>query len=92
MLEALSLAQFTPLVGQTFTAQAAEGSLELRLTEATALRPSGVGRNEPFSLIFVSTGDVWLTQGTYALEHAALPGLTLFLVPVGPGQYQAIFN
>ncbi len=92
MLETLSLAQFTPLVGQVFNAQAAEGSLELRLIEATALSPSGVGRHEPFSLMFVSAGDVWLTQGTYALEHAALPELTMFLVPVGPGQYQAVFN
>jgi hypothetical protein len=79
-----------------FTAQAGQGSVELKLLEASALRPSGVGRGEPFSLIFSGSRDALLAQGSYALEHHALPGLEVFIVPIGMSdagvQYQAIFN
>ena len=96
MIEALTLHDFAPLIGQAFTAHAAQGTVELRLAEASALRPSGVGRNEPFSLIFVGSRDALLSQGTYALEHAVLPGLEVFIVPISASdagvQYQAIFN
>jgi hypothetical protein len=96
MLEPLTLHQFAQLVGQVFTAQAVQGSVELKLLEASALRPSGVGRSEPFSLIFLGSRDAMLAQGSYALEHDALPGLEVFIVPIGMSdagvQYQAIFN
>ena len=96
MIEALTLHDFAPLIGQAFTAHAAQGTVELRLSEASALRPSGVGRNEPFSLIFVGSRDALLSQGMYALEHAVLPGLEVFIVPISASdagvQYQAIFN
>jgi hypothetical protein len=96
MPEALSLQHFAPLVGQTFTAQAAQGTVDLTLLEATASRPSGVGRSEPFSLIFQGPPDAMLQQGIYALAHEALPGLEIFIVPIGASetsvQYQAVFN
>jgi hypothetical protein len=96
MQEPLTLRHFAPLVGQAFTAQAAEGAVKLNLHEASALRPSGVGRSEPFSLIFLGPRDAMLAQGSYALEHEALPGLEVFIVPIGMSdagvQYQAIFN
>jgi hypothetical protein len=96
MLEPLTLQQFAQLVGQVFIAQAAQGTVELKLLEASGLRSSGVGRSEPFSLIFLGSRDAMLTQGSYALEHGALPGLEVFIVPVGMSdagvQYQAIFN
>ena len=96
MTEALTLHDFAPLIGQAFTAHAAQGTVELRLSEASALRPSGVGRDEPFSLIFVGPPGAMLSQGTYALEHAVLPGLEVFIVPISASdagvQYQAIFN
>lgn len=96
MLEPLTLQHFAPLVGQVFTAQAAQGSVELKLLEASALRPSGVGRTEPFSLIFLGPRDALLSQGSYALDNPALAGLEVFIVPLGVSdagvQYQAIFN
>jgi hypothetical protein len=96
MLEPLTLQQFAQLVGQVFIAQAGQGSVELKLLEASASRPSGVGRSEPFSLIFLGSRDAMLPQGSYALEHTALPGLEVFIVPIGVSdvgvQYQAIFN
>lgn len=96
MLEPLSIDHFSELVSSEFTAHAAQGSVVLRLLEATTLKASGAGRAEPFSLIFVGPRDAQLAQGMYALEHAALPGLEVFIVPVGMTEagveYQAIFN
>ena len=96
MQEPLTLQHFALLVGQVFTAQAAQGGVQLTLFEASALRPSGVGRAEPFSLIFLGPSDAILSQGSYALETFALAGLEVFIVPIGMSeagaQYQAIFN
>ena len=96
MIETLTLHDFAPLIGQAFTAHAAQGMVELRLAEASGLRPSGVGREQPFSLIFVGSPDALLSQGTYTLEHAVLPGLEVFIVPINASdagvQYEAIFN
>jgi len=50
----------------------------------------------PFSLIFPTTGEFVLMQRLYALRHATLGALTIFLVPFGKtgdtATYQAIFN
>jgi hypothetical protein len=96
MLETLTIQHFTPLVGQDFQALAAEGNVPLTLLEATPVRASGAGRDEPFSLIFRGPRDAMLQQGTYTLQHDALPGLEIFIVPVSATdqgiQYQAIFN
>jgi hypothetical protein len=96
MSEPLSLQHFAPLVGQTFEAHTAQGIVPLTLLEAKLSRPSGVGREEPFSLIFQSPKDAMLQQGMYSLAHAALSELAIFIVPIGVNeegvQYQAIFN
>jgi len=82
-------------------------SLPLRLAEATghrlhpsdgrAIGRSGEVRTDPFSLLFVGPDDRRLVQGTYRLDHEGFDGgLSLFLVPVGPGgegmQYESTFS
>jgi hypothetical protein len=53
-------------------------------------------RVEQFSLVFAGPASPCLPQGTYALIHAQMNELPLFLVPLGPrdGQmiYQAVFT
>ena len=82
-------------------------SLPLRLAEASrhrlhpsdgrAIGRSGEVRTDPFSLLFIGPEDRRLAQGTYRLEHEEFgEGLSLFLVPVGPGvegmQYESTIS
>ena len=52
----------------------------------------GVGRWELVRLLFRGPSLPILPQRIYPLEHAALGRLELFIVPIGPGQYEAIFT
>jgi len=56
-------------------------------------------RSQPFSLIFHGPMTPVASQATYTFQHAVLPNLEIFLVPIGPDRrlpgvmrYQAIFN
>lgn len=69
--------------------------VDVKLVEADALTigsgSAGLSR-EPFSLLFAVQGDINLQQQTYQVSHEQLGELPLFLVPVGPGQLESIFN
>ena len=93
-----TLADFQTHQGSAFRATGDDGQrVELRLTEVAPLsRAAGSGSHplhrEPFSLVFTSAPEVRLPQRIYALEHEHLGQLDIFLVPIGIGQYEAIFN
>ena len=50
------------------------------------------GPGECFSLIFRLPDGAPLVQDTYGIGHPVLGQLSLFLVPVGPNQLQAVVN
>jgi hypothetical protein len=90
---------FSDKVGQPFAIDEPDApAIELTLTKAEPLPTYNVppAARAPFSLLFTTTGDFVLMQRMYALRHAALGALTIFLVPVGKTAdtvtYQAIFN
>jgi hypothetical protein len=68
----------------------------LELVEATRSElPGGTGpdgrERQQFALEFAGPSAPQLAQATYHLEHADLGPLDVFLVPIGPGRYQAVF-
>jgi hypothetical protein len=67
----------------------------LVLAEATALGFSSATR-QAFSLVFRGSGGLYLPQQIYRLEHPALGGLEIFLVPLAPdaagSRFEAIFT
>ena len=69
--------------------------LVLELIEVADKTPTGFP-GEQFSLLFKGTLDAYLPQQTYALEHAQMGRLDLFLVPVDERKdgyrYEAFFN
>jgi hypothetical protein len=90
---------FAPHQGTIFRVRARGADVDLVLIEVRAgrSRPSRPGiRPEPFSLLFRGAMASPLTQGLYPLEHPQLPGLELFIVPVGRDteglHYEAVFN
>lgn len=94
-LTASQASTFRPHVDTTFVADPGARSIPLRLAEIGDERVSG-GMKQ-FSIFFHGPADRLLPQGTYALEHATLGLLALFLVPVAGSNrerivYEACFS
>lgn len=93
----VTLAQFEPLVGSSFTLQLDDATcLTAQLIEARpGQHPSTEGR-APFSLTLEAPHEPALPQRIYRLAHAQLGSLDLFLVPVARSatglHYEAVFG
>ncbi len=101
MLDTVTIATFSPLIGSIFAAQHGDHHDDFILVSAevskhAANRPDGM--RECFSLLFkTSTAGHALAQGTYELVNPTLGALSVFLVPVaensdGTLTLQAVFN
>lgn len=94
----LSLELFEPEIGSIFAISFIDARFELRLREATALkyRVADIHARAPFALLFVCPDQRVLEQGTYAMEHARLGDLEVFVVPTAADEdgvhYEAVFN
>lgn len=72
--------------------------VELELIEVKGYfnQPHEQGGMERFSAYFQGPSAPWLQQGIYSLEHEAMGGCDLFLVPVKKDEkgyrYEAVFN
>ena len=91
----LTLADFEPLVGDTFVLEGGpDEPLPCTLQSATPAGEQPGGR-QPFGLVFLGPPQPLLPQAIYRLTHAELGALEIFVVPLGQDQsgttYQAIF-
>jgi hypothetical protein len=96
MLEGLSAETFEGRAGERFGAEFEPGATtELELVEVSRLPASGIGRADPFSLVFRAPRGAQHEQRIYRLEHDELGTFELFLVPIQPDDrgplYQAVF-
>ena len=95
--DSLCLDTFQDRLDEQFAVQLDGQTVNLVLAEATALPPAttrtdlGI-RQDPFSLIFKSREGIDLPQQTYEVQHESIGPIQMFLVPVGFGECQAIFN
>jgi hypothetical protein len=99
MAEKMNAEAFSQHLKTTFRVPFAEAEpLELELDEVAIYpsNPGDQGRMERFSLFFYGPRDLLLQQDTYRLEHDAMGGMDIFLVPIGRNdrgvRYQAVFN
>jgi ribosomal protein S18 acetylase RimI-like enzyme len=79
-------ADFLPHLNTHFVLPGGRSLLLERVSEAPPL-----GSLERFALSFHSDGPI-MSQNTYLLKHPSLGEMQIFLVPVGPGAYQAMFS
>ena len=92
MLDDFTVETFEGRKGERFWIEFAPGEpIEAELDEATRLSAAAVGRRDPFSLVFRTSPDEQHEQRIYRLEHDELGSFELFLVPIAPGQYEAVF-
>ncbi len=89
---------FAPHIGRSFRVRIdGRRAIELTLVEASELSRATTRddlpiRNDPFSLVFRGDADDPLEQRMYVVEHEATGPVEMFLVPIGFGDYEAVFN
>jgi hypothetical protein len=91
-LETLTADTFFSRLIDRFALDDGGDGLELELVEVTELGAAMPERRAPFSIVFRALDGRTLPQRIYRLEHAELGALELFLVPIGPGEYEAVFT
>jgi hypothetical protein len=84
---------FEPHVGTQFTATPSLGGEPIELTLSRCVESPHARPGHPaFSLFFDAPEPMPQPQQIFALRHAELGELDLFLVPVGPQEYEAVIN
>jgi hypothetical protein len=102
-LQSAGLAEWSAVVGETFSAETLNGSHWLRIAAVTAFpgsgsRPAGLGRSQAFSVAFepVAGSPLPSTDSLYQLVHRAHPALAVYMgAPFGLGgktRLIAVFN
>jgi uncharacterized protein DUF6916 len=96
-LQTLTLDDFAALKGERFRmASGGAPPFDAELVEVNELAREGASpARAPFSLVFQTpptppTPPV--PQGIHRVEHDALGAVEIFLVPVGPDRYEAVFT
>jgi len=92
----LTVEDFAAHLNEDFTVSHGTASWQFSLVEAAARGTGRPGKRTPFSLLFVGPASPTLPQAIYRFEHAALPPLDIFIVPIGPDgdrmRYEAVFS
>jgi hypothetical protein len=87
-LDSLTVADFEPLLHQRFRLADA---FDAELVEVTEMEREPGGRS-PFSLVFEGGPNPPLPQAIYPVQHEQLGAIAIFLVPIAPDRYEAVFT
>jgi hypothetical protein len=96
-MELMTLEHFAGCVNETFTAALNDMDVEFVLVEARPLESRAQNAmRAPFSLLFRNTSPILFPQQIYAMRHARVGEVGIFLVPIAQERagflYQAVFN
>ena len=92
----VSFTAFEALIGEEFSIQSDDRLMRFELVEVAKLQPATTRtdiavRQDPFALLFKELTDFQPDQKTH-IAKTATGTVEMFLVPVGFGEYEAIFN
>ena len=87
-LDTLTASDFEALRGQLYRNPDA---FVAELVEVTQI-PRESGGRAPFSLVFEGGPSPPLPQAMYPVHHERLGAMEIFLVPVAPARYEAVFT
>ena len=91
-LDSLSVADFAALRGDRFRIAPDDAPpFDVELVEVTEIAREPGGR-APFSLVFRGGPSPPLPQRIYRVEHDELGAIEIFLVPIAPDRYEAVFT
>ena len=90
----VTVASFTPLIGQYFLIGDGTVQTQLMLVEVVdhprGKRPDNLP--DPFSLIFSSPWNETLPGQIYETDNNAVGRMPMFITPIGQDRYEAAFN
>jgi len=96
MLEKITHQSFEAIVGETVGLNSGEVSFQAEVESVTLLRQNPDQQRQPFSVVLQALDDSNHGQQIYQLKHPDLGDLSLFLVPIRPGEngmrYEIVFN
>ena len=96
MLEGITHKSFEDIVGETVELSSAEISFKADVESVALLRQNPNLERQPFSVVLQAHDGRNHGQQTYQLSHPDLGDLSLFLVPIGPGEvgmcYEIVVN
>ena len=96
MLEEITHKSFESIVSETVELRAGEFSFRADVESVDLLRKSSGQERDAFSVVLQAHDLDNHGQQMYQLSHPGLGDLTLFMVPIGPGEsgmrYEIIFN
>ncbi len=87
MIDHLTAESFRPHLHERFRLD----SRPVELVEVTEMPGEG-GSRAPFSLVFKGGPDPPLPQRIYRVEHPEIGAMDIFLVPIAPDRYEAVFT
>lgn len=87
----MSLEEFAPHVGASFGLGADESAPRLVLVEVERA-PNASESGRPFRLVFEGAAGLPREGGTVLLRRGEEPSQSIFLVPIAPDRYEAVFN
>ena len=90
-LEALTAADFAPLLHESFRISADGGTFDAELVEVAEAARRGASRDQ-FSIVLRGGPDPPLPQRIYRVEHERLGAIEIFLVPIAADRYEAVFT
>jgi len=90
-LEALTAADFAPLLHDRFRITNDEHSFDVELVEVAETGAGGPSRRQ-FSIVFQGGPAPPLPQRIYRIEHEQLGAADIFLVPIAADRYEAVFT
>jgi hypothetical protein len=89
MLETFTVDTFQPRLDERFVLA---DEVDLTLAEVRELPTHDSLKRRPFAIVFNGPETPFVPQGSYKLEHPELGAFELFLVPIGPTSYEAVFT
>jgi hypothetical protein len=96
MLEEITHQIFESIIGETINLKAGDVSFEVKVDAVNLLRNDSGQRRQPFFVELQADSAENHGQQMYELSHPELGVLSLFLVPIGPGEqgmrYEIVFN
>ncbi len=96
MSQPLTIETFKPLLNEEFVLETPPTTFVLSEVKAMSENEDEASRKVSFALLFLTTKEANLPQGTYILNNAKLGTVEIFMVPIGPNKegmrYEAIFN
>jgi hypothetical protein len=98
-MELLTSEHFKPHVGETFELRPEAGDAFEAVLESCDETTYGDSDQwlasidrVPFSLVFRAPGGELVPQGTFTVRHDGLGEHAIFLVPLAPGKFEAVFS